>query len=785
MDMVYIVTRRPAYIAGVLLTFGVLVGQILIDEKLIPGDIDVDVLLIFQLISGLVFAYVILRLIGVRRKFLLAFIIGIISILVSNHMIFNDVSYKDDEAKYIYQSNGKVRGEVLFVEKKDTGFSIILELPSKKSVKRAKISSKSIKIDDNTIYGEQCDNKNIYSLIGYEVIIPNEIAIPDPASNPRCFDNRRYLFGKGINFSDYTPLLRVYSKERPLYLSVVRSLLCLRENFLEEVFTSPNAKAFAKGILFGDSGDLNENDYMAFRDMGSAHILAVSGLHIGILYLAYRRLLVFIKQSLLRLLLSITFLTLLVLYGTMTLWSPSVTRAVLMVAIKLYSDLRKARYDMVSALSIINMGILLIRPYQVYSTGYQMSFIATFVIAVIVPRFKGKLGDAIILPVVIQLFMLPYTMRLFNVVSPLSVLSNVVVVYLTSLYVPIGALGFIIYAMLGNSFLLTVIGRTLTGVGDLIISVERFLYDDGAWSYPVISPKLGWASVYMLLASIMLSETILVAFERRRFDFVGRLLCVVLMAALFFTYSDLTPFDKCSEIYIDVGQGDSLHLNWGKEDMLIDGGGNRDYNLGEKVLMPYLLKNGNNNLDMALTTHEHMDHYKGIQELQEVFPIDRVITSGESGDRIVFEEDRYIDIIWPIPKYRGSEDENYYSRVYRVFDRGIVTLVTGDITEEGEKALIREYGDSDALKCDILKIPHHGSKYSSSDAFLEATSPRVAVISVGNNNYGHPSPEVIEKLHRLGIIVFRTDVDGAIGIIPDKNGFRVCTMKTKKYLEFQ
>lgn len=107
-------------------------------------------------------------------------------------------------------------------------------------------------------------------------------------------------------------------------------------------------------------------------------------------------------------------------------------------------------------------------------------------------------------------------------------------------------------------------------------------------------------------------------------------------------------------------------------------------------------------------------------------------------------------------------------------------LVTGDITKEGEISLLEKYKGSSKLKCDILKIAHHGSKYSSCQEFLDAVRPKICVIGVGKNNYGHPSNEVIEKLKKSGIIFFRTDHDGAVGFISRKGNIEVCVQKKQK-----
>ena len=105
-------------------------------------------------------------------------------------------------------------------------------------------------------------------------------------------------------------------------------------------------------------------------------------------------------------------------------------------------------------------------------------------------------------------------------------------------------------------------------------------------------------------------------------------------------------------------------------------------------------------------------------------------------------------------------------------------LVTGDITEEGERLLLEKYKGTKVLQADILKVAHHGSPYSSCDAFLEAVAPEAAVISVGKNNYGHPDEKLIEKMQNYGIMVYRTDRSGAVGIICEGGGFSVCTKRT-------
>ena len=198
------------------------------------------------------------------------------------------------------------------------------------------------------------------------------------------------------------------------------------------------------------------------------------------------------------------------------------------------------------------------------------------------------------------------------------------------------------------------------------------------------------------------------------------------------------------------------------------------------------MRNGLTDIDLALATHLHTDHYKGIRELSECFDVKREVITGRAGQVINGPGGRRIEIIWPEEErdLSGTDgasddetDENLYSLIFKVYCDGFTVLVTGDITEEGEKALVERYGGTGRLKADVLKVSHHGSRYSTCDEFLEAVDPEIAIIGVGRNNYGHPADEVIEKLRENDIIVYRTDLDGAIGIRAEDGRIEVCTRK--------
>ena len=272
-------------------------------------------------------------------------------------------------------------------------------------------------------------------------------------------------------------------------------------------------------------------------------------------------------------------------------------------------------------------------------------------------------------------------------------------------------------------------------------------------------------------------------------------------------------FRDADIVFVDVGQGDCMHMRvsrsagsdsfpWiGEYNVLIDGGGKAGYDVGKKVLKPYLLKNGVYGIDLAIVTHLHTDHYEGIRSLcrdgmvrklcvYEGYRVEEkrilsecgldkkdlmyvtegdVIKVGQAGFYILAPEKRSDEEYMRLSE--DQEDENKKSLLIKSDYKGISTLMTGDIGTEGEDEVMKRMetgkdtaGDLNKLKCHILKVGHHGSRYSTGEKFLDAADPGFAVIQVGKNNYGHPAEEILEKLEKRGIGVYRTDRNGAVGI---------------------
>ena len=258
-----------------------------------------------------------------------------------------------------------------------------------------------------------------------------------------------------------------------------------------------------------------------------------------------------------------------------------------------------------------------------------------------------------------------------------------------------------------------------------------------------------------------------------------------------FTGTETEPFVEV--IFFDVGQGDAAMVKAPQAiQILIDGGPSGAF--AEKVLreMPLF----DRNLELVVLTHPHKDHIVGLFEVFEVFEVERVLMpnmEGEKeekeiydrfkkvveeeksevifakkGQKIFFSDEIYFLVFWPPPEESNEikviKDTNDFSVVGKLVFNKVSFLFTGDISERVEKVLSLE---GDKIKSEVLKVAHHGSKYSTSDNFLNIVRPLVAVICVGKNSYGHPTKEVLERLEKYDIKTFRTDNYGDIKIISD------------------
>lgn len=678
-----------------------------------------------------------------------------------------------------------------------------------------------------------------FSYIGEIIEARGEYSEIPSADDPGCFDYNLYMKSKGISLRFKAYVLEVTDARVPPSAHVRRYLYNAREAFISRF--DEDTQGFIRGVIFGDKSEIGDEILEEFNNNSTGHILAVSGLHIGFLY-GLLRFLTVRKRTLP---VSLLIIAVILLYGEMTMWSPATVRACIVMAISLFSTHFRKCSDLLTSISAAAFLILSYQPYQLFNSGFQLSFLALCSIAFLAGPISAITGEALAVMLAVQIGTMPVIAYSYCRINPLSILINVPVILLASVLVPLC----ILMLMLEAAF------SRVPGIGiDIaelisyaVIKINHILSFGGSFSIKTAGPGAAAMIVLYLLVFGLSSEWVRVMLLRKETKAILKqgILLLLPLTMLFSCLYDTISDDEI--VFVAVGQGDCVHIREGRHDVLIDGGGqtgntgrkedtdndknsskgnngnkagilknDNGYNVGKEILMPYLMHSGADNVDIALVTHLHTDHYKGIAELSDVFPVGAIgipsdykdsyadkiadhdhvadpdtednqknilsrhdqpmrVILIKPGTKVDVTDDVYIKAIWPVTESDeplAADDPNEHNTVYMVNYKGIKIMVTGDLLEADEHEMVDYYKGTDELECDILKVAHHGSKSSSSEEFLDAAKPRIAVIQCGRNNfYGHPHQQTLERLEKRKIKIFRTDLSGAVGI--DIHGSRL------------
>ena len=430
-----------------------------------------------------------------------------------------------------------------------------------------------------------------------------------------------------------------------------------------------------------------------------------------------------------------------------------------------------------------------------------------------------RLWEIVLLSVVIQWGMMPILAQDFHRVSLAGPLSNIPAVILTGLIVPLGFLTLLATFVWARLSLL--LARMLGFLAASLLAAVKWVSAWPRMSYRIPGPPL-WLIVafFVTLMCVAVAARAVVAlranrFARRQFAPPIRplewaaIIALVVLTALVAThpFAPVLNRGKLEVSVLDVGQGDSIFAAFPDgRTMLIDGGGQpgsewvggqrSGLDVGEQVVSPYLWSRGIKHLDVVALTHAHHDHLDGLHSVLQNFRVgelwigrdeethafeDLLKEAREHGVRVVhevsgskFDWDGVTgDVLWPADLTPVNEASNDDSLVLRLEDGSVRFLLAGDIQKKVEQRLVREDAE---IAADFLKVPHHGSKTSSTPDFVAAVAPKVAVVSAGEANpFGHPAPGTVERYAQAGVRLLRTDRDGAVTALTDGHALTVTT----------
>lgn len=627
--------------------------------------------------------------------------------------------------------------------------------------------------------------------------------LPSGARNPGTFDYRLYLKYKGINHIIYIESLKIGRVKNSFY----HKIYLIKNSFQRELIKyMGKKKAFLVcALIYGEKDNLNPKIYEEFQRMGTAHILAASGIHMSILYAFF---LLFVEKN--RSVRSNMVIVILIfLYMLFVGFSPSIVRAGITIYVHMFGKLLHRPSDPETSLCIASSAILILNPYSLFFIGFQFSFLSVFILTRTANLFKNlpfsEFVKFALLPMAcLQILLLPFTVYYFNFFSPLSLAANTIVIFVGGIILKSGflCLAYKILFLYVPEFLCFL----LNVFCDLLLTVNNIFYMDGSFTFTVASPPIMYIFIFYALFWLFTQEEFIICIIRKNKVKIIKYLICILSLAIFFGKGFSTGFEDKNLIMMDVGQGEAILLKSPDGvNILVDGGGNPLKDVANTLLKPALLKSGVSHIDFAICTHLDSDHFFAVKDLAKQgfisnfvtyegnyllkdqlarllkLPHDNIIFASK-GQIINFGKYTTASFLWPekkeIEDYRielKTHEENSRGIVFNLYCENTCLLVTGDIAFAQEEAIC-SLPMRKNYKFNILQIPHHGSKYSCGKALLSARAWNMALIPVGKNHYGHPAKRVIEDLKKKNIPVYDTFSRGAVGISTSKPYMKPATM---------
>lgn len=623
-----------------------------------------------------------------------------------------------------------------------------------------------------------------------EIINPDEtwqlvarMKRPTGFLNPGGFDYEKWLFTERINATGYIrdePELNQRLKKSPWW-----SVDHLRQSIHHEIQAGVEDKASAailSALVVAIRTKFDDKQWKLLQQTGTSHLVAISGLHIAVVAsFAFLPIMLIwglfpslnekIPRQVAGALAGVIFAT---AYAMLAGFTLPTQRALLMVVIALLALLVRRHYQPSSVLAIVVIAVLLLDPLAGMTVSFWLSFLAVAMILIILKRQLDPTtsrGNSIImrlvkLQILLSLGMLPLTLFFFGSASLLSPVANLIAIPWVSLViVPLSLLALVFMPI--SSF-----------ISNGILSVSALAIK---WMF-VGFELLGNSSLANVTVAEIPNVYLILAFAGFLFmllpkGFPARWLGVIaIIPALIFT-PQKPEQGEFTFTLLDAGQGMASVVQTKNHTLVYDVGTRYSdtYDLGKLVVVPFLKAKGLTTVDSMILSHNDIDHWGGAEAVLKEITVheimsselsivnDRKVTICETGqhwqwDGVTFE------ILSPSEDFLAqAKKDNNRTCVLRVSNDYHSLLLTGDIEKKSEKSLLGN--NRNTLSSEVITVPHHGSKTSSTKDFLQAVSPKLALIPAGyRNRFGHPKEKVLKRYQRMGIQLMDTINDGAITV---------------------
>ena len=757
--------KRPLLIAAIAYINGILIGVYL--SKSIPLFIVLAILIIFIK----------------KNTYRNAICMYLIVMCISSIYVYNkNLNYESKYKKYD-NKNISIEGTIISdIEEKEYNYTFTI---------RTK--------DDYFLVNLKKNKEEVNLEYGNKLQILGEYQEPNKARNYQGFDYKNYLKTNKIygiiRVDSYANIIIKQKKNLSNFKLFIHKIREKLKRNIQELLTE-KTYALGIGILIGDNSRINEKIVEDFKNSNLSHMLAVSGAHINYVVLTVS--ILFTKKRAGIKAQRVVTIMMMLFFMELTQMTPSVVRAGISCIIYMLASLLYRKADVINAMAISTLVILLNNPFSLFNIGFQLSYAGTLGIILfckwidipIKNKLLKYLKDSIIISLSANIFIIPIMMYQFNTISLTFILSNLLAGPLLGISIILEIIVLLISFISIN--IAAIPAKVLNILLILIINIANWFSNIEISKIYVITPQIiSIVAYYLICAAIILKQK-------------NRKIIVIIMLTVLIV--NFFPTQKKLRInFIDVGQGDSTLIRTETNKViLIDSGGSTassSFDVGNKVLLPYLLDRRIKKINFIIVSHFDADHCQAFETVIDNINVRKVVVCKQSmitqeylniinkckkknikiivverGDKLKIDKRAEFEILHPGERFlddgKGGLNANaIVCKMNYKLDNGKVfsILFTGDIEVEAEKELEQVYGKK--LKADILKIAHHGSKTSSREEFIKLVAPKIALIGVGENNkFGHPADITLERLEKEKVKVYRTDQMGEVSITINKNG---------------
>ena len=587
-----------------------------------------------------------------------------------------------------------------------------------------------------------CNDINIS--YGDYIYVKGKLIKPKDNTNFNLFNYKKYLLSNNIKYTVKASNIKILKRNKNIFYK-------LKNYIFFKIKSLDKSKKYILTFIFADKSYIDKEMYDNYQNLGISHLFAVSGMHISLVTFILLKLLEG-KNEVIKYLITFIFL---MFYLFLTNYTISMVRACFQFILIFINKLFKLNIDNSNIVIFLFSVLIILNPYIIYNIGFLFSFSISFTLI----KFKDMItGDFMIKNIKTSLLSffvsMPILINNFFKVNFLSIILNII-------YIPF--VSYILFPLCLITILFPFFDSFTYFVINFFETITKFFSSINLLTFSITKMNIILVIIYYFIFLWIIKSN----------DKLKKKIIIVFIFIVFIINNNTIVNNEVH--FLDVGQGDSTLIRIKNKNILIDTGGNINFNISKNVLIPYFRSSGVKKIDYLILTHGDYDHMGEAINLVENFKVEKVIFNcgpyndleNELIEVLDKKKIKYYSYIKELNvdnnklhflQTKEYDNENENSNVIYTKLNGYRFMFMGDAGVEKEKDILEKYNVS---KIDVLKIGHHGSKTSSDKNFIDEMNPKYSVISVGKNNrYGHPNKEVLENLKESKI--YRTDKDGSI-----------------------